>query len=1015
MSDRTRVDATFILRAGTPDPWNGFFRRSSVFMMDRRTFLKLAAAGSLTFTAACGGQGEERLYTQVQSPEDMVAGKAHLYATTCRHCPAGCGLLAQNREGRVIKLEGNPLHPVNRGKLCIRGQSSLQSVYHPDRLSAPLLRREDGSRREMTFEEAIGLLKDRLDRAASQGKNRVRMLSGIEGESLLGLFTECLNKWRSPPPLVYEPVAYEDLKKANGIVFGVSGLPAYRLRERDFLLGFGADFLETWLSPVEYASGFKAMHAHDSGGGLFFHVGPVRSLTCANADEWLPCRPEARSALCLGLIREVLRERGAAGIPEAAARELREIAREYTPERVLQRTGLEKGRYRRLTEHLLSAESPLILGTEGVSLSQNDFRTDMAANLLNTLLDPGLAGLDFSRRHRVELASSRAEQKAFLEQVRQGPAEVLLVHQSDPAHSLPPDSGFRELMRRKDLFTVCLSNFLDQTASEADLVLPVALPLERWGEYSADGSILSTLQPAMASLHGAPSAGDVLIRAAGGEIASCRSSKEYLLRQADERHGIARERQWLRALQSGGVFSETANAGTEGEPPRIRPGFAKHFTRNSSSEGKEPSLDLVALPSLRFYDGRGAHLPWLCEIPDPITKVAWQSTLLIHPETAQRAGVEHGELVRVGTGSRSQRVTAYVTDSAVPGVLILYAGQGHTAYGRYAQGRGANPLRLLPEQPRPETGAGSWAVRDISLEGTGERPALAHTDGESDQLGRAIALTATPKELSEEEHSEEHGLAMHEFPLTLPLPSGYDSRRDFYPPHDHEDYRWAMAVDLDRCIGCNACAAACYVENNVGIVGEREVIRGREMSWLRIERYRQMNNPDKLIFLPMLCQHCDNAPCESVCPVYAPHHSKEGLNNQIYNRCIGTRFCAQNCPYKVRKFNWHEWAWPEPLNRQLNPDVTVRTKGVMEKCSFCVQRIKRAHTRANRESRMIRDGEVTPACVQTCPTDALVFGSLLDESSRVRALVADRRAYQVMGYLNTKPAVIYLKKVVRRS
>jgi molybdopterin-containing oxidoreductase family iron-sulfur binding subunit len=984
-------------------------------MMDRRTFLKLTAVGSLTFSAACGGQGEERLYSQVQSPEDMVVGEPRSYATTCRHCPAGCGLLAENREGRVVKLEGNPLHPVNRGKLCIRGQSSLQSVYHPDRLSAPLLRQEDGSRRKMGFGEAIDLLGDRLDGAASRGGNRVRMMTGIEGESLLGLFTECLHKWGSPKPLLYEPIAYEDLKKANEVVFGVSGLPAYRLRERDFLLGFGADFLETWLSPVEYARDFKAMHAHDSGGGRFFHVGPVRSLTCANADEWLPCRPETRSALCLGLIREVLRERGAAGIPEPAARELREIVREYTPERVLQRTGLEEARYRRLTKHLLRAESPLVLGTEGVSLSADDFRTDMAANLLTALLDPDLAGLDFSRRHRVELASSRAEQEAFLEELRQGPAEVLLVHQADPVHCLPPESGIRELMRREDLFTVCFSNFLDETASEADLVLPVALPLERWGEYSADGRILSTLQPAMASLHGAPSAGDALIRAAGGEVASCRSSKEYLLRRADERHGIAGERQWLRALQSGGEFPEDAGVGTGGEALRIRSGFAHHFLHKTAPERKESSPELAALPSLRFFDGRGANLPWLCEIPDPITKVAWQSTLLIHPQTAEKAGVEHGELVRVGTGSRSQRVFAYVADNIVPGVLALDAGQGHAAYGRYARGRGANPFRLLPLQSRAETGAGSWAVRDVSLQGMGEWPGLAHTDGQSDQLGRSVALTATPKGLSKKEHSEGHGLAMHEFPLTLPLPSGYDPLRDFYPAHEHEDYRWAMAVDLDRCIGCNACAAACYAENNVGIVGEQGVLNGREMSWLRIERYRQQEDPEKLIFLPMLCQHCDNAPCESVCPVYAPHHSKEGLNNQIYNRCIGTRFCAQNCPYKVRKFNWHAWTWPEPLNLQLNPDVTVRTKGVMEKCSFCVQRIKRAHTRAAREGRMIRDGEVTPACVQTCPTDALVFGSLMDETSRVRAMVADRRAYQVMGYLNTKPAVIYLKKVVRRG
>jgi molybdopterin-containing oxidoreductase family iron-sulfur binding subunit len=254
---------------------------------------------------------------------------------------------------------------------------------------------------------------------------------------------------------------------------------------------------------------------------------------------------------------------------------------------------------------------------------------------------------------------------------------------------------------------------------------------------------------------------------------------------------------------------------------------------------------------------------------------------------------------------------------------------------------------------------------------------------------------------------------MDSFPLTLPLPEGYDPRRDFYPAHDHDGYRWGLVVDLDRCIGCGACAAACYAENNLGVVGERRMLQGREMAWLQVQRYLDPDRPQRVIFLPMMCQHCDNAPCESVCPVYAPHHDKEGLNNQIYNRCIGTRFCVQNCPYKVRRFNWFTWQWPDPLPLQLNPDVTVRAKGVMEKCSFCVQRIKAGHNAAKNEQRAIRDGEVVTACAQTCPTGALVFGNLMDPASRVRRLVDDPRAYQVMGYLNTKPAVIYLKKVVQ--
>lgn len=254
---------------------------------------------------------------------------------------------------------------------------------------------------------------------------------------------------------------------------------------------------------------------------------------------------------------------------------------------------------------------------------------------------------------------------------------------------------------------------------------------------------------------------------------------------------------------------------------------------------------------------------------------------------------------------------------------------------------------------------------------------------------------------------------MNNFPLTLPTEEGYDKKRDFYPAHAHDGYRWGMIVDLDKCVGCGSCVAACYAENNIGVVGKDQIIKGREMAWLRIERYQDQNNEDRLIFLPMMCQHCDAAPCESVCPVYAPHHSKEGLNNQVYNRCIGTRFCAQNCPYKVRKFNWFDWERPKPLDLQLNPDVTARSKGVMEKCSFCVQRIKNAHNQAKNENRKILDGEIQPACVQTCPANALTFGNFLDKNSVVSILARDPRAYQVLGYLNTKPAVIYLKKMVQ--
>jgi molybdopterin-containing oxidoreductase family iron-sulfur binding subunit len=396
-----------------------------------------------------------------------------------------------------------------------------------------------------------------------------------------------------------------------------------------------------------------------------------------------------------------------------------------------------------------------------------------------------------------------------------------------------------------------------------------------------------------------------------------------------------------------------------------------------------------------------------------MNKVAWQNPVMVHPVTCAKLGVESGDIVDVQSKWGKIAVPVIISHDVIPGLLAMHTGQGHSAYGKWAKGLGANPVQVLPPDVQHVSFSPVMMVEPVTVLPGGRYSPLAHTDGSSSQMKRKIAMTATLEEVATRVSGPPPGLTMNDFPLALPTPEGYDSKRDIYPPHDHEGYRWGMIVDLDRCIGCSACAAACYAENNVGIVGEVQMLKGREMAWLSIERYRDDANGEKVSFLPMMCQHCDNAPCEAVCPVYAPHHSKEGLNNQIYNRCIGTRFCAQNCPYKVRRFNWYTWKWPDPMHLQLNPNVTTRSKGVMEKCSFCIQRIKEAHGRAKNEERAIRDGEVIPACVQTCPTRALTFGSFMDTGSRLRRLAADTRAYQVMGYLNTKPAVIYLKKIVQ--
>jgi molybdopterin-containing oxidoreductase family iron-sulfur binding subunit len=979
--------------------------------MNRRTFLKIAGMGSISLAAGCS-PSEKNLFSLVHAPDDMVTGKAIWYASTCRECPAGCGILAKNREGRVIKIEGNPLHPINKGKICMRGQAALQAIYNPDRIKTPLLREKD-EWKPISFSKAQALLKYKTHDAAQNGPDRIRMLTEVIGESLLGLFSDALNNWNAQAPLVFEPFAYESLKTANEKVFGRNELPSYRMEQTEVLVSFGADFLETWLSPVEYAHKFKAMHAFKNGHKVpFYHLSPIQSLTGANADYWMGCNPGSESIVALGLVRQALDIRKGKKLPWSFRKALLEATAPYTQDRVLESSGLSLVLYEKLIIELMGARQPLVLGTGTGSGDLNGLQTNIAVNLLNLLLDPDLKLLDFNNRHRVEIAAKRSEVLQFFNRLKTDAVDVLILNNVNPTFGLPPNSGVKDALEQDDLFVVSFNNFMDETSQMADLIFPVTLPLETWDEYGGWQPVNSTLQPAMGRLTPAPHVGDVILDTAFGNEKPAENYKTYLFSRLVSDRKIADEKTWVQIIQVGGAIESTTKAGS----PNLK--LAPEKIAGILSKPVEPyksDLTFTVTPSIRFFDGRGANKPWLCEIPDPLSRVAWQNPISMHPDTAKTHNIAQEDIIQIETQWGSLEAAVYVNKFVQPGLLTMSIGQGHKAFGRYAENKGVNPIAILPPDADQISDGPVFSVDDIKIRGTGRTMKLATMYGSRTQHERTFALTVSTAELRQGKIPQKTGLTMEDFPLTLPLPEGYDPKRDFYPPHDHEKYRWAMVVDLDRCIGCGACSAACYAENNVGIVGEERIIEGREMAWLSIERYQDPDQKQKVTFLPMLCQHCDNAPCESVCPVYAPHHSKEGLNNQIYNRCIGTRFCVQNCPYKVRRFNWFDWQWPEPMNLQLNPDVTVRSKGVMEKCSFCIQRIKVAHTNAKNEKRMIRDGEVIPACVQTCPTDALVFGSLMDKQSRIRQMVDDPRAYQALGYLNTKPAVIYLKKVLQEA
>jgi anaerobic selenocysteine-containing dehydrogenase/Fe-S-cluster-containing dehydrogenase component len=978
--------------------------------MKRRAFLKIAGMSGFSIAAGCDSRPAQTLFSQVHAPEDQVTGMPTWYASTCRECPAGCGVLAKNMGGRIIKVEGNPRHPINKGKLCIRGQAALQGIFNPDRIKTPLLK-EKNEWRPISFSAAQGLLKEKADTAAGKGENRVRILTEVVGEGLMGLFKEYLQRGNSDGLRVFEPYAYESLKTANELTFGVEGLVSYRMEEADFLLSFGADFLETWLSPVEYARKFKEMHAIKNGKkGLFIHVGSFQSLTCANADLWASCAPGTEATVALGLIHEALLSGRGEGLPEDTRTALKKISSAYGKAKVHGDSGLDPETYERIVSRLLQSSRPLIVGTGTGGAGDLGLHANVAANLLNLILDPDLSIVDFNNRHRVEKASRRSEVLDFFTRLEREPVDLLLLNNVNPLFSLNDAGSVERALGKEALFVVSFSSFMDETTSMADLILPVSLPLETWDEYGGWSSLVATLQPTMGNLYGGPHLGDVLLDAAWGSDKPVDNYQTYLKTLLQRSEKIRGEKDWLKTLQRGGIFDVPAQTDLF-RPEKVSNRFEILFS--PTPERDKSGYMFVAAPSIRFFDGREANRPWLCEIPAPLTRVAWQTTVLLHPETLAKLNVKQGDVINIRSQWGQVDAPVYETEGVLPDLLVMEIGQGHAAFGRYAKDMGLNPFTLLPSQTDPQSGSPRFMATGVTVNKTSNSLELAHTDGSRIQHGRKIAVSTDLKPLRRPETHETQGLSMWEFPLTLPIPEGYNPERDFYSPHEHSDYRWAMVVDLDKCIGCGACAAACYAENNVGVVGLERILQQREMAWIWIEHYQGPKDMRKVTFFPMLCQHCDNAPCESVCPVFAPHHSKEGLNNQIYNRCIGTRFCLQNCPYKARRFNWFDWKWPGALHLQLNPKVTVRSKGVMEKCSFCVQRIKAAHGKAKNENRKIRDGEFQPACAQTCPTGVFTFGNLLDKKSRVRKLTEENRAYQMMGYLNTKPAVIYLKKVLQ--
>ena len=984
--------------------------------IDRRRFLTVlgVSGGGAVALSGCSTGKVEKLIPYLVQAEDQVPGVATWYASSCTECPTGCGVHVRTREGRAVKLEGNPEHPINQGKLCSRGQAALQGLYNPGRLKGPMARGSDGKLQEITWDDAIARLAAKLTPAG----NRVAAISGAGR----GTFSDLLADWVGAlgGRLVrYQPFASEPLRAANRQVFGVDQLAAHDFAKAKHIVSFGADFLESWPGSIEHQRGFSQSHGFSQGGvAKFVYLAPRRDLTGLNADEWHPVRPGSETALALAMANLLLTERGGnAG--------LRTVLAPFTSDMAAGETGLSAATIQKLA-HEFGAVRPSLAVAGGIG-SQHTGAVELCAavNLLNFVA--GNIGQTVRFGADVDVADGYGALDRLLTAIDGGEVAVLLVHDANPAYTLPRASRFSSRLEKVG-FKVSTSMYLDETAALCDLLLPQHHALERWDDFRPRSGVHNLMQPVMEPVFNTLPAGEVLLRTAkkaGGALArfNAPSYQAYLQSRWQALATERRERDfaafWHGALQRGGVFGDSTAA-----PVSLAAGAGQVQYTRPAFEGNGEFV-LATYPHGLLYDGRGANKPWLMENGDPVTKIAWHSWVEVHPDTARKLDVRNGEVLRVTSPHGTVEAPVYVYPGVHPDVIAMPLGFGHTEYGEFARGRGVNALDLLGA---PRGSFLPYVSTRVSVEKTGDFKALATLEGTPRQLGRGIAeavsLEAAVKGLTVQQAYLAEGHGKHEVNTEQELEAVKGWSKEQAEATEYGEYaaahpRWGMAIDLAKCTGCQACVTACYAENNIPTVGESEIHKGREMTWIRIERYwedgEHSGEGAKARFVPMLCQHCSNAPCEPVCPVYAAYHTPDGLNGQVYNRCVGTRYCANNCPYKVRYFNWYKYnelAWPDPLHLQLNPDVTVRARGVMEKCTFCIQRIRGAQNDARMEDRPLRDGEFTTACAQACPSDAIVFGNLTDPVSRVAQLHQNPRGYRVLEDLNTRPAITYLAKVV---
>lgn len=935
--------------------------------VSRRRFLQLMGASlALGGLGACTKQPTELIVPYTKPPESMLPGRPQYYATAVLFNGVATGVLVESHTGRPTKIEGNPQHPANLGSTDALTQASVLNLYDPDRAQIV-----SNAGRISTWDGFITAIKPALDEQLLKQGAGLRILTETttsptlagQMEAFAQLFPQA--RWHQ-----YEPLGRDAARQGARLAFGEDVDTHYRLEKADVILSLDADFLFSSPGSTRYTRDFSAKrkvhhqegdHGTHGGGTMnrLYAVESSPSLTGAMADHRIPLR--AREVELFA--RAVAQEIGVSGVEvgkwsghETYARQIAAIGRDLRQH--LGASVVIASDYQPPVVHALAHAINAELGNVGETVIYTD-----PVNVNPTVQIDSLR----------ELARDMTD----------GKVELLVILGGNPVYNAPADIRFAELMNKVAMRVHC-SSHADETTEHCHWHIPESHSLESWSDARAYDGTVSIVQPLIAPLFGSKSHHEVVAALLGQTSASGYDlvRKQWEGKLSDDNF----DRAWRRVLHDG-IIEGTAFP-------------AKNVTLASidwpaAVESEGMALELIFRPDPTVGDGRFCNNGWLQELPKPLTKLTWDNAALIGPALAERMQLANQDLVELSYHKRTVRAPIWIVPGHPDNAVTVHLGYGRTRAGRVGSGAGFNAYAL-------QTTDAPWAGSGVTIRRTGERFDLSCTQSHYNMEGRNLLRVGTLGEF------QKNPQFVHEM--------GHEPAPDMtlYPAVEYKGNQWGMTIDLSACIGCNACTMACQSENNIPVVGKDQVAKNREMHWIRIDRYHSgdLDNPDTY-HQPVTCMQCENAPCEPVCPVGATVHSKEGLNDMVYNRCVGTRYCSNNCPYKVRRFNfllYQDWD-TETLKMQRNPNVSVRSRGVMEKCTYCVQRINVARITSEKEDRQIRDGEIVTACQAACPAQAISFGNINDPASEVAKLKATHLNYGILTDLNTRPRTSYLARL----